>query len=94
MKNKFVNKITKLLDFKGFYLFVGYLIQKINELLKDRKLTNQISQQLVDLFTQQPVAQLIPCNSSAFLRSQIATKESNFLFLRPNAERQLKPEKK
>lgn len=94
MKNKFVNKITKTIDFKGFCLFVGYLIQKINELLKDRKLTNRISQQLVDLFAQQPVSQILNYNSITFLRPQIATKESAFLFLHENAETQLIPEMK
>lgn len=88
------NKTVKTVDFKGFILFVVSSIQKINELLKDRKFAHRFGQQLVELIAQQPVSQIINYNSITFLRPQIATKESAFLFLHENAETQLIPEMK
>lgn len=97
MKNKTVNKISEPIDFKGFYLFNYLCIQKINEVLKDRKFANQFSQQPVDQFTQQAVAQLRSFNSLRFLELQNALMESLVFLawqLNLDAERQLNQEKK
>lgn len=52
------NKTVKTVDFKGFILFVVSSIQKINELIKDRKFAHRFGQQSIDSFAQQDVAHL------------------------------------
>jgi hypothetical protein len=95
MKNKIENKIIKTIDFKGFNLFLTAFIQKINEVIKDKKRKMKLSQQPVGQFTQQAVAQLKCILFLTFLRSQIATLNlivlSKFQIHR-DAERQLNTE--
>ena len=97
MRNKLRNKTIKTVDFKGFILFVVSSIQKINELIKDRKFNSAFSQQPVGQFTQQGVAQLKAVHFSPFLGSQNASLESLISFRFQNhrdAERQLNTEGK
>lgn len=48
MKNKFLNKIAKTTDFKGFHLFQLSHVRKINERVKDREFafSQQVATQL------------------------------------------------
>ncbi len=80
MKNKIANKIIEPIDFKGFYLFKSLRIQKINDVLKDRKRRLQFSQQPVDQITQQAVAQLKVVHFTRILWSQNVSLESPFSF--------------
>lgn len=77
MKNKIKNKFIKTLDFKRFNLFLAYSLQKINNVFKDKNLTKRLSQELADLFTQQPVAQLSIPNASLFSIQHFASKQLN-----------------
>lgn len=77
MKNKFKNKFIKTLDFKRFNLFLTYSLQKTNNVLKEKNLTKRLSQELADLFTQQPVAQLSIPNASHFPIQHFASKQLN-----------------
>ena len=66
MKNKFLNKIAKTTDFKGFNLFQLSRTRKINEIVKDRNFA--FSQQVVAQFdkkSQQDVDRLIINTSGA-----------------------------
>lgn len=97
MKNKFVNKFIEFLDFKGFYLFTACFIRKINDLVKDKKISINSGQKFLDHFTQQAVAQIQNYKTITFLRSQFATIEIFILFLnliQYDAERQLNQAKK